>query len=130
AKVAAAYWAMKFIPLANAEGLSSQALQQGGIGLLMTVLIVTVPTIAAAVWQGNMGTFMTYTAFGPATASSPGPQGQPPGSYVPPQAPHQGASSSGDLNHGSARVSGRGMEEQNQPTGSRGLAGSRNSAVI
>ncbi|WP_017912879.1 type IV secretion system protein, partial [Xanthomonas sp. SHU 166] len=58
AKVAAAYWAMKFIPLANAEGLSSQALQQGGIGLLMTVLIVTVPTIAAAVWQGNMGTFM------------------------------------------------------------------------
>ncbi|WP_440985757.1 type IV secretion system protein [Xanthomonas sontii] len=81
AKVAAAYWAMKFIPLANAEGLSSQALQQGGIGLLMTVLIVTVPTIAAAVWQGNMGTFMTYTAFGPATASSPGPQGQPPGSY-------------------------------------------------
>ncbi|MCD0264947.1 type IV secretion system protein, partial [Xanthomonas melonis] len=43
-KVAAAYWAVKFIPLASAEGLSSQALQQGGIGLIMTMLIITIPT--------------------------------------------------------------------------------------
>ncbi|MCD0277398.1 type IV secretion system protein, partial [Xanthomonas melonis] len=41
-KVAAAYWAVKFIPLASAEGLSSQALQQGGIGLIMTMLIITI----------------------------------------------------------------------------------------
>ncbi|MEA9563843.1 MULTISPECIES: type IV secretion system protein [unclassified Xanthomonas] len=82
AKVAGAYWVMKFISL-NTEGLSSQALQQGGIGLIMTMLIVTVPTIAAALWQGNMGTFMAYSAFG--AASSPGPQGQPAGSYMPRQ---------------------------------------------
>ncbi|WP_228734018.1 type IV secretion system protein [Xanthomonas euvesicatoria] len=81
AKVAAAYWAVKFIPFGNAEGLSSQALQQGGIGLIMTMLIVTIPTIAAALWQGNMGTFLTYTAFN--SAASPGPQGQPAGSYMP-----------------------------------------------
>ncbi|APO95058.1 type IV secretion system protein [Xanthomonas vesicatoria] len=81
AKVAAAYWAVKFIPLVSAEGLSSQALQQGGIGLIMTMLIITVPTIAAALWQGNMGTFLSYTAFN--SAASPGPQGQPAGSYMP-----------------------------------------------
>ncbi|MCD0277409.1 type IV secretion system protein, partial [Xanthomonas melonis] len=39
AKVAAAYWAAQLITLGNAEGLSSQALQQGGIGLVMTVMI-------------------------------------------------------------------------------------------
>ncbi|PPU41403.1 Type IV secretion system protein virB6, partial [Xanthomonas dyei] len=80
-KVAAAYWAVKFIPLASAEGLSSQALQQGGIGLIMTMLIITIPTIAAALWQGNMGTFLSYTAFN--NTASPGPQGQPAGSYMP-----------------------------------------------
>ncbi len=71
AKVAAAHWAVRFITLASAEGLSSQVLQQGGIGLIMTMLIITVPTIAAALWQGNMGTFMAYSAFG--VAASPGP---------------------------------------------------------
>ncbi|KAA8918395.1 MULTISPECIES: type IV secretion system protein [Xanthomonas] len=130
AKVAAAYWAMKFIPLANAEGLSSQALQQGGIGLLMTVLIVTVPTIAAAVWQGNMGTFMTYTAFGPATASSPGPQGQPPGSYSPSRVPSNSTQASSELNGGTAAnmqgVRGTGQTSQ-APAGSRGLASSKDS---
>ncbi|WDM80350.1 type IV secretion system protein [Xanthomonas cucurbitae] len=83
AKVAAAYWAAQLFTLGNAEGLSSQALQQGGIGLFMTVLIITVPTLAAAIWQGNMGTFMAYSAFGGGGAASPGPQGQPAGSYMP-----------------------------------------------
>lgn len=97
AKVAAAYWAVKFIPLASAEGLSSQALQQGGIGLIMTMLIVTVPTIAAALWQGNMGTFMAYSAFG--AAASPGPQGQPAGSYMPRQdAPNGDSKASSNIN--------------------------------
>lgn len=84
AKVAAAYWAAQLITLGNAEGLSSQALQQGGIGLIMTMLIISVPTLAAAIWQGNMSTFLTYTAFGGGSAASPGPQGQPAGSYPAP----------------------------------------------
>ncbi|KAB7775455.1 hypothetical protein CEK65_15750 [Xanthomonas sp. LMG 12459] len=84
-KVAGAYWAMKLIPLGNAEGLSSQALQQGGIGLLMTLLIVSVSPMAAALWQGSMASFMHFSAFAGGAASTPGPQGQPPGSYVPPQ---------------------------------------------
>ncbi|KWV16540.1 type IV secretion system protein [Xanthomonas translucens pv. translucens] len=85
AKAAAAYWAAKIITLNNAEGLSSQALQQGGIGLIMTLVIVTVPTFGAAVWQANMGNFMHFSAFNGGAASSPGPQGQPAGSYAPQQ---------------------------------------------
>ena len=85
-KVAIAMWASKSINgflLTDPEGLSSQALQQGGIGMLLTVLIVTMPTVAAALWQGNMGTFMAYSAF--SSGTSPGPQGQPPGAYTPPR---------------------------------------------
>ena len=63
------------------EGYSSQAIQQGGIGLLMTVLIISVPPMAAMFFQGTLGSFMPYAAFGAGAASRPGPQGQPPGSY-------------------------------------------------
>ncbi|MBB4709625.1 type IV secretion system protein VirB6 [Xanthomonas arboricola] len=84
-KVAAALWAAKAINNglmgSDVDGLSLQALQQGGIGLLLTTVIITMPTVAAALWQGSMGTFMACAAFGTAGASStsPGPQGQPSG---------------------------------------------------
>ncbi|MBV6689942.1 type IV secretion system protein [Xanthomonas euvesicatoria pv. physalidis] len=122
AKVAAAYWAVKFIPFGNAEGLSSQALQQGGIGLIMTMLIITVPTIAAALWQGNMGTFLTYTAFN--NAASPGPQGQPAGSYMPQQAPKDNSvTPPSSLGSADQRVSGTPQAPPPQEgSGSRGVA--------
>jgi type IV secretion system protein VirB6 len=44
------------IPEAS-ESLSSQALQQGVIGLLLTALIVTMPIAAATLRQGNMVRF-------------------------------------------------------------------------
>jgi len=47
--------------------------------MLLTVLIITMPTVAAALWQGSMGSFMHFSAFSGGGASSPGPQGQPPG---------------------------------------------------
>ncbi|RFF36661.1 Type IV secretion system protein virB6, partial [Xanthomonas nasturtii] len=124
AKVAAAYWAVKFIKFGDAEGLSSQALQQGGIGLIMTMLIITVPTIAAALWQGNMGTFMAYSAFG--TAASPGPQGQPAGSYMPAQVAkgdrQQQAIAENPANQ-TTRITGEMPAQAYLPTGSRGQAG-------
>lgn len=64
----------------NSEGFSSQALQQGGIGLLLTVLVISVPPLAAAFFQGTVGNFLTYFGFGAAGARI-GPQGQPPGSF-------------------------------------------------
>jgi type IV secretion system protein VirB6 len=134
AKVAAAYWAAQIITLGNAEGLSSQALQQGGIGLLMTVLIVTVPSLAAAVWQGQMGTFLTYSAFGSggsSSSSSPGPQGQPAGSYTPARVeensnPIASEARTSDINTG--RVSGAAPSAQpNLDRGARGVANQRDS---
>ncbi|MCD0260213.1 type IV secretion system protein [Xanthomonas melonis] len=126
AKVAAAYWAAQLITLGNAEGLSSQALQQGGIGLVMTVMIISVPTLAAAVWQGSMGNFMHFSAFSGGAASTPGPQGQPAGSYLPPQvARAQERSADGEstgATHAS-RVIGATQTQAPSPAGSRGQAG-------
>ncbi|PPU70476.1 Type IV secretion system protein virB6, partial [Xanthomonas cucurbitae] len=114
--------------LGNAEGLSSQALQQGGIGLFMTVLIITVPTLAAAVWQGNMSNFMHFSAFGGGAASSPGPQGQPVGSYMPQQAAKGGeqpASGSPATHNTTTRIAGAAPTQATQPVGSRGQAGTQ-----
>ncbi|PPT55453.1 Type IV secretion system protein virB6 [Xanthomonas arboricola] len=138
-KVAIALWVAKGITGLmgnNTEGLSSQALQQGGIGLLLTTLIITMPTVAAALWQGSMGTFMAYSAFGTAGASSasPGPQGQPPGSYVPQQ---RGANSSvppssyeAPTATGQRITGGQPQATQTPAPGSRGVASQSNNQVI
>jgi len=63
----------------------SQAMQQGGMGLILTTLILTAPPMAAFFFQGTLGSFMAYSQIGGSPAAQPGPQGQPPGSYVPQQ---------------------------------------------
>ncbi|MCD0245810.1 type IV secretion system protein, partial [Xanthomonas melonis] len=134
AKVAAAYWAAQLITLGNAEGLSSQALQQGGIGLVMTVMIISVPTLAAAVWQGSMGNFMHFSAFSGGAASTPGPQGQPAGSYVPPQS-SRSTDRPAEIANDIARVGSRsvgqpGGSESTPVPGSRGNAGRNESGNL
>lgn len=47
----------------DVEGLTTQAMQQGGIGLLLTVLIITVPPAAAMFFQGTLGSFQSFSAF-------------------------------------------------------------------
>lgn len=65
AKVAVALWVAKIaqIPGSATEGLGMQAMQQGGIGLLMTTVIVTVPPAAAMFFQGTVASFSYNTAF-------------------------------------------------------------------
>src|SRR3546814_3271089 len=60
--VAAAFWVGSFTG-ATTEGINSMALRQGGLGLILTVLIVTAPPMAAAFFQGMLGAFTPYTAF-------------------------------------------------------------------
>ena len=78
-RVAAAIWGAR---IANgflhgsSEGLSTQALQQGGIGLLLTVLIISVPPLAANFFQGTMGAFYFNSAFGHGGVARQGPNGQ------------------------------------------------------
>jgi type IV secretion system protein VirB6 len=62
------------------------ALQQGGLGVVLTMLIMTTPPMAAMFFQGTMGSFLPYSQFGGGAGGrspAPGPQGQPPGSYHP-----------------------------------------------
>ncbi|MFA1288429.1 type IV secretion system protein [Xanthomonas axonopodis pv. nakataecorchori] len=89
-KVSLAFWGSSLIGSVLGQdfnsGISSQALQQGGMGLILTTLILTAPPMAAMFFQGTLGAFTPYAAMGAATgasgaASRPGPQGQPPGSY-------------------------------------------------
>lgn len=61
--VSAAFWTGSLLG-ANQEGLSSMALQQGGLGLILTTLIVMAPPMAAAFFQGMLGQFSSYSAFG------------------------------------------------------------------
>ena len=84
-RVSGALWAANIISAitdTDAEGFSRQALQQGGLGLLLTVLIVSVPPMAAMFFQGTLGNFTPYAVVnGGGINNRPGPQGQPPGSY-------------------------------------------------
>ncbi|MGQ5304224.1 hypothetical protein ACULMA_14120 [Xanthomonas arboricola pv. corylina] len=68
--------------LSDSKGLTSQAMLQGGVWMLLTVVIITMSTVAVALWQGSMSSFMHFSAFSGCGASSPGPQGQPAGSYT------------------------------------------------
>ena len=111
-RVAAALWATQVISQITGltvEGYNSQALQQGGIGLLMTVLIISTPPLAAAFFQGTVGGFIPFAQVGGAANSGrPGPQGQPAGSYgghgAPSSTPqaNSGQKTSGGLNPATA----------------------------
>lgn len=62
--VAEAFWASalvgKIVGLDIKDGMDSMALQQGGIGLLLTVLIVSTPPMVANFFQGTLGSFSAY----------------------------------------------------------------------
>ena len=50
--------------MVSTDGLNSLAMQQGGIGLILTTLIISAPPMAAAFFQGTLGQFGAYSAFG------------------------------------------------------------------
>ncbi|MBB3802800.1 type IV secretion system protein VirB6 [Xanthomonas arboricola] len=91
AKVAGSLWAVKglgmVLDMDFTNGITSQAMQTGGMGVLLTLLILTTPPMAAFFFQGTLGSFMAYSQIGGAASAggSPGPQGQAPGSYTPTQ---------------------------------------------
>ena len=68
------------------EGMTSVAMQQGGIGLLLTLLLVSVPPIAANFFQGALGAASTYNVFQGAGSGGAGvaqrAPGGPPASYA------------------------------------------------
>lgn len=98
-KVAIALWGTAILGsltgLDTSDGMSSQALQQGGLGLILSVLIISAPPMAAVFFQGVMGQFSSYNNFaGGGQTASPGggippsnrgyEGGYSPSSYSPP----------------------------------------------
>jgi len=55
-----------------------------GLGLSMTLFLITAPPMAAASFQGTVGQFMAYNAFGQGQAMQPT---RPGGGYHPAPAP-------------------------------------------
>ncbi|MBN5019530.1 type VI secretion protein, partial [Stenotrophomonas maltophilia] len=94
---------------ASSDGMTSQAMQQGGMGLILTTLILTAPPMAAMFFQGTLGGFAPYSQIGGSAAGQPGPQGQPPGSYTPPAPNASAAQSTTTQADTSSRVSGQGV---------------------
>lgn len=63
--------------------ISSMALQQGGLGMVLTVLLVVIPPMAANFFGGTLGHFMHYSVFGGGAAVAPSASG-PAGAPAPP----------------------------------------------
>ena len=55
-----------------AEGLNTVAMQQGGLGLVLTVLLVTCPPLAAQFFNATVGGFSAYSQFGATGAHGAG----------------------------------------------------------
>jgi len=80
--VGLAFWVASLVPgVGGQESLSSMAVQQGGLGLILTMLIVSAPPMAAMFFNGVLGQFSPYNAVGVATGGGHAP---PPGSGLPP----------------------------------------------
>lgn len=75
-EVTKAFWVGTVVGrLLNYEsGFSTIAMQQGGIGLLLTVLIISTPPMAANFFQGTLGQFSAYATLGGGGAGRAGAQ--------------------------------------------------------
>ena len=81
----------------TAQSVSSMAMLQGGIGLLMTLALVGVPPVAAYFFQGTLGSYMAYSVFGgaPGAGQRPGEQGYRGGAPAPNAEQHSDKKSGG-----------------------------------
>lgn len=74
--VAASFWASALLG-AGPDSINSMALQQGGMGVVLSMLIMTAPPMAAMFFSGTLGSFVPYsqlTTNAPARAQA-APQG-------------------------------------------------------
>lgn len=94
--VTAAFAAQAALSMAingGGQPISSMALQQGGLGMILTILLVSIPPMAASFFNGVLGQFQAHSAFGTVGAwggrgggrdsagrgpGDPGYQGRPP----------------------------------------------------
>jgi type IV secretion system protein VirB6 len=82
--VAEAFWVGQLLHIN--EGISSRALQSGGLGLILSILIISSPPMAAAFFNGVMGQYSSYNMIGNAGGAPPGAAGV----GAPPVSPYYG----------------------------------------
>ena len=128
-RVAATFWTTALVQEfilkeSMSDGMTSQAMQQGGMGLILTALILTTPPMEAMFLQGTLGTFMAYSQIGGGASASPSADGRPPGMSAPPPAAPE--SSSGSNSHGQQSAMGKMFDGTGGPgsavPGQRGAA--------
>lgn len=76
--VAVSMWLGDFLTnlvVGDTAGINSRAMQQGGLGLILTMMIISVPPMAAAFFNGVLGQFTPYAAFGSGAQTAPGARG-------------------------------------------------------
>ena len=114
------------------SGITTMAIQQGGVGLLLTVLLITTPPMAANFFQGTLGAFANYPAWtgaGMAAGQRPGESGYRGASSAAPAdlgsrdgRDRGGIASSPSQNGLNQRVAGTGQDQPLMTPGSRGAA--------
>lgn len=66
-RVATSFWGAALVGVLTktnfSDGLTSQAMQQGGLGLILTALIISAPPMAASFFQGTLGQFTPASVF-------------------------------------------------------------------
>lgn len=92
--IAKYYSTLALTGAAATEGINSMALQQGGLGLVLSTLIVMAPPIAATFFQGTLAQFSAYSPFGNIGAQQA--NRQPPGTPGSQAAPPMNTGSSTD----------------------------------
>ncbi len=112
-----AKWAMNGF---TGEGISSMALQQGGLGLVLTTLIITAPPMAAAFFQGTLGQFTAYSALGQLDRAGQSPAAGRP--YEPWAPARETQDTSPQRARGINTVNSSDVSSQEPSAGNRGLA--------
>lgn len=57
-------YAILMLTESGAEGINAIAMQQGGVGLIMTILLISCPPMAAMFFNATVGQFSAYSQFG------------------------------------------------------------------
>lgn len=121
--VAASYWLnnefMSQFTGDGGQGLRTVGIQTGGLGIILTMLLISAPPMAANFFSGMLGQISPYALMGPGS-ERPGQDGRPVPSYQPSSPSHQNK----DVQSvgGNARQWGSGEVSSQQASGNQGLA--------
>jgi type IV secretion system protein VirB6 len=110
------------------DGMTTVSMQQGGIGMLMTLLLIGSPPMAANFFQGAVGTFQGFNAFSAAGAAQrqPGVPSYAPRDTTPPSNQGRGTGDVPNARPNSLSAQQNSNESFDGAKGQRGVASSGN----